>query len=80
MDRFHRACAPSLALDIIELTNTVTHENLPLRLVRATSIFYLCGGGNYAQEAMTSVMIAAACSETDRSVKSVTKIELILRP
>lgn len=48
------------------LTLVATHKTLPIKLVWGTAVFYLCGGGNYAQEMMISVMIAAACSDADR--------------
>ncbi|KAK3946259.1 MFS multidrug transporter [Diplogelasinospora grovesii] len=40
---------------------------VPIRLVWMTSLFYLCGGGNYAAEMMIGVMLVNSCSEADRT-------------
>lgn len=58
--KYRTPCLP------ICLLNAQATQGLPLRLIWCSSVFYLCGGGYYAAEMMTSVMIAAACSERDR--------------
>lgn len=70
MDRFHRY-STFLSLErCIELTKNLifeaSHANLPLRVVWLSSVFYLCGGGNYAAEMMMDVIAADQCSESNR--------------
>ncbi|KAF5706316.1 major facilitator superfamily transporter [Fusarium mundagurra] len=52
----------SLTWTLIVLTNHV----LPIKLVWASSVFLLVGGGRYAAEMLLAAMIAKACTEDTR--------------
>lgn len=42
-------------------------QAMPVRLVWLTSVFYLCGGGNYAAEMLLATMLVRASTEHDRT-------------
>lgn len=44
----------------------VASAKLPIRLVWASSIFLLVGGGRYAAEMILAAMVAKACNEETR--------------
>jgi hypothetical protein len=44
----------------------VTNPVLPIKLVWASSVFLLIGGGRYAAEMLLAAMIAKACNEETR--------------
>ncbi|CVK99414.1 uncharacterized protein FMAN_02256 [Fusarium mangiferae] len=48
-------------------TFSVTNSVLPIKLVWASSVFLLVGGGRYAAEMLLAAMVAKACTEETRT-------------
>ncbi|KAG5770488.1 hypothetical protein H9Q72_002653 [Fusarium xylarioides] len=44
----------------------LTHPELPIKLVWASSVFLLVGGGRYAAEMLLAAMVAKSCTEDTR--------------